>query len=425
MAPQSRNWVFTLNNPTQADEEALKTHLAVGAFAYLAYQKEVGDSNTPHLQGYVQLPRKGRLGGLKTLIPRAHLQIRAGTHDQAVHYCSKPHEGCDCKHCVSARGLPNDGRAIGASPVVLGTPTGGAGQRNDLLDVRDALDGGMAMADVAHDFFGAFCRHHRAFREYVVLRRAGERDWHTKCQVYWGPPGTGKSRRAMHEAGPGAYWLSKPQGNGTVWFDGYDGQETVVMDEFYGWISRDLMQRMCDRYPLLVQTKGGTVPFLAKRIIVTSNQEPANWWRNIGLGAMQRRLEGDLGNIEEMADEWVPPQADDQPDPDMQDDVDIVDTAPAPAALEDSGDVATGPFGPVEAAEMQRERSVDLFTDSEDDPLLYDSDMDLMAVRAEIQANQQRRGEWPTAGDVACYACRETFAEGQTTEQHTCGGGRA
>lgn len=78
----------------------------------------------------------------------------------------------------------------------------------------------------------------------------------------------------------------------------------VVIDEFYGWIARDLMCRICDRYPLNIETKGGSVSFLAKKIIITSNVHPKDWWPKVGLGAMERRLKAPLGRIEFMPIPW-------------------------------------------------------------------------------------------------------------------------
>jgi len=276
---RSQYWVFTLNNPDRDDGPRTWPDVQ-----YCVWQKERGAEGTEHLQGYVVFVKNKQLSWLKKNCgTQVHWEPRKGTHEQARDYCQK-----------------EESRVAG--PWTTGDEgelSGGQGKRNDLLLLKRKLDEGATEQEiaVADDTFPIWAKYHRVLQRYKMLKRSNERDWPTYTQVYWGEPGTGKTRRALEEAGPGAYWLPRPEANGMVWWDGYDGHEIVVIDEFYGWIRRDLMQRMCDRYPLLVQTKNGTTPFLAKKIIITSNEHPVAWWHKIGLGAMQRRLEGTLGNI--------------------------------------------------------------------------------------------------------------------------------
>jgi len=278
---QTKNFVFVLNNYTEEEFAKLVPNEQI---RYLVYQREIGEEcGTPHLQGYLQTFNKKTFKGVQnaTGVARLALKVRNGSHEEARAYCLKA-----------------ETRAEG-EPYEQGDAVTGAGQRTDLESVKAMLDDGRSLADVADAYFGAFVRHSRGFREYQVLKRP-KRDWITHTTVIWGPSGVGKTRRAMEEGGPDAYWISKPNAKGgALWLDGYDGQSIVIIDEFYGWIARDLMQRMCDRYLLLLQCKGGSVSFLAKRIIITSNCAPTEWWK-IGLGAMERRLCPPYGRVIEM-----------------------------------------------------------------------------------------------------------------------------
>lgn len=57
---------------------------------YAIVAKEVGDNNTPHLQGFVHLKSKVRLNGLKRLqTTRIHAELARGNDQQNQTYCSK------------------------------------------------------------------------------------------------------------------------------------------------------------------------------------------------------------------------------------------------------------------------------------------------------------------------------------------------
>jgi len=160
------------------------------------------------------------------------------------------------------------------------------GKRNDLLEVA-AYAKDHTMTDLATLYPADVIRHHRGLQEYKRLITP-DRNHHTDLIIYWGLPGTGKSTR-ISELWPDAYWLKRSRTH-DPWWDGYDGHETVIIDEFYGWITVDLMTRLIDRFPLTVEVKGSAVKFVAKRIVITSNADPWTWWK-CELHGMARRLQ--------------------------------------------------------------------------------------------------------------------------------------
>lgn len=100
--------------------------------------------------------------------------------------------------------------------------------------------------------------------------------------MFWGAPRTGKSRKA-HEMFPDAY---RAADNPNGWFDGYEGQEAVIFDEFTGLFPRQLMLQLLDRYPLQLPIKGGFVAIKATKVVFTSNLDPSTWYNE----NFQRRL---------------------------------------------------------------------------------------------------------------------------------------
>ena len=104
------------------------------------------------------------------------------------------------------------------------------------------------------------------------------RSWKTEVFIIYGPTGTGKTSAAWAMA-PQAYLLPPQQSSsGTGWWDGYNGEADIIIDEFYGWLRYSFMLQLLDRYPLRVEFKGGSYNFVGRRIILTSNQPPSAWY---------------------------------------------------------------------------------------------------------------------------------------------------
>lgn len=90
--PESKFWVFTINNPSEDDEQLITDFLDNRSFVdYGIFGREVGESGTPHLQGFVILNRSRRLSFLSLKVPRAHWEQRYehSTNEQARDYCKK------------------------------------------------------------------------------------------------------------------------------------------------------------------------------------------------------------------------------------------------------------------------------------------------------------------------------------------------
>jgi len=224
---------------------------------YCVYQLELGDETSRlHYQGYAEFSGQKRYNWVQNFcdgLEGAHLEVRRGTMEEARNYAMK-----------------HDTRIDG--PWEWGRPKPGAGSRSDLLHVKRALDEGKPMTYIAENFFGTFMRYQRGLKEYKRIKMP-QRDWPMKVKIIVGPSGSGKSSYCRRKY-PDAYWKDKSK-----WWDDYDGQETVIWDEFYAHCCPfTLLLQILDRYPLRVETKGGFVSFTSRRIVFTTNQEPEQWY---------------------------------------------------------------------------------------------------------------------------------------------------
>lgn len=251
---QSKYWVYTLNNPTTPTDWN-------GKVKYAVYQNEIGESGTPHEQGYLEFAENKRLAALKKILPTAHFEVRRGTAQQARDYAMK-----------------DDTRAPGVNqgPFHFGVFTNSfKGKRNDLLAVKADIDEGtMTYAQLVDKHWNHYVRHDKFFVKYQAIKEnEKKKDWKTYTIVLIGPTDIGKSRYCKINY-PDAYWKEDSQ-----WWDGYDHHEAVVLDDFYGWLKYHTLLRLADEYPYTVQPKGTTVNWLAKTLLITSNEDPRLWYK--------------------------------------------------------------------------------------------------------------------------------------------------
>lgn len=80
-----RHFCFTLNNYSEREIKDLCLKLSDGSYVF---QKEVGESGTPHLQGFVSYKNPRTLNGMKKVNSRIHWEV-ARNINAAKDYCWK------------------------------------------------------------------------------------------------------------------------------------------------------------------------------------------------------------------------------------------------------------------------------------------------------------------------------------------------
>lgn len=248
---KSKYWVWTLNNYTGEEEEKL-TGERCELLSYILFGREVGESGTPHLQGYLECTRRVRVSQLKKIpgLQRAHFEPRRGTYEEAADYCRKDDP----------------------QPYESGEPSGTTqGKRTDLEEVKEKIDNGASTLTIAQEHFGSFCRYRKSFAEYRrLITPVDTRE--VEVHIIWGKPGTGKTR-IVWDCFKDDLWINCDPS--LAWFDGYQGQSVVLLDDYRGGCAKEeFLLRLLDRYPFQVQIKGGWVPWIPTKIFITSNIAP-------------------------------------------------------------------------------------------------------------------------------------------------------
>jgi len=273
----SYNWCLTLNNPTSAELKRLTEETASPQMCrYIVWQLEKGpEESTPHVQGYLVLHHSARMSKLKRFIRRGHWEVRLGEHWEARDYCKKEE--------TRVKG-PFEG---GKEPV-------GRGHRSDMDQVKSDIDCGLSLRTLWDRNFANMARYGRGINQYRTVAQ-GARDWPMEVIVLFGPPGIGKSKflfKELVQSVEEVYPLMQVR-NSTVWWDSYDGEEVVGIDDCYGWLPWGYLLKLLDRYPMLVETKGGSCHFRSKMIVITSKAHPNTWYKyddKIRWEALDRRI---------------------------------------------------------------------------------------------------------------------------------------
>lgn len=249
---KTRRYCFTIHNYTKKDlkrfhslAESLEKH------RYICYGLEVApDTGTEHIQGYIELNTAQRFTFLHNYfgfkkngeILKFHVEIANGNAEENKKYVSK--EGKSFEY---------------GEPVKQGA-------RNDLAEIKEAIKENPKNLNNIIDQYGNNLQQVK-FAQTLQPIYLPSRNPKEPPTVLWlfGSSGIGKTRKVydtFEDVCAGMYkWL------GT----GYNQNECLLLDDFrYDLIPFAEVLRITDRYPYMLEFKGGQVPLNSPFIIFTS-----------------------------------------------------------------------------------------------------------------------------------------------------------
>ncbi len=247
--PKKRHWCFTSYLavlPTTFDKAVVR---------YCIYQREIcPETKREHFQGYIELFCDYRRGQVITLLGACHLEPRYASRTSAREYCRKKYG------------------AIANTQVEFGKWRDQIAHKRKLSDM---LGTDMTLADLIKESPVDYVRYHRGLEKLFARRQAASAKVFRRVEVlvYIGVTGCGKTGRALET--PDHYKLPISD---RLWFDGYQGEKCLVIDDFYGNIKYGFFLQILDGHELQLPVKGGFIWAMWNKVIITSNKDPKDWY---------------------------------------------------------------------------------------------------------------------------------------------------
>ncbi len=205
------------------------------------------DTKKKHVQGWIQFSNKKRPGGVKKILGSnsIHIEICHGSEFQNDKYCKKENNFKEWGKFIKQ------------------------GERTDLETVKKNLDAGASDLEIAESHFALWCQYGKRFNGYRQLLDARDTKEFRFVEVFIhrGPTGTGKTKDAMATNLP----TYKIQGDDMKWWDGYQGEEVLVIDEYANQVPCTKLLGILDGYQLRLPIKGGFTYAKWTKVIITTN----------------------------------------------------------------------------------------------------------------------------------------------------------
>lgn len=273
--PQARWWILTI--PFAAWK--VPTELPTGV-TYIRGQQEIGESGQgdipvigtePSTMGSASRPDVTTNGGYHHWQFVVHFEkpIRLG----GVRKLFGPYHAEPCRSKAAQDYVWKEATAVPESRFELGIKPIERSSSKDWDKVWDDAKSGKINeipADIRIRSYHTLKRIHKDHSEAPFRNEI-------TVNVYWGATATGKSHRMFEEAYAGGI-IPYVKASTTKWWDGYQGQDRVIMDEFRGQISIEHLLKWLDKYPCFVEEKGGQLALKATQFWICSNLHPSSWY---------------------------------------------------------------------------------------------------------------------------------------------------
>lgn len=254
MTRTNRHYCFTYWKLPENIKNYCEKISKIEYFRYIIAQLEISPTTKQtHIQGYIEFDRKTAIKKIQNVMPGIHVELRKGTREQAKAYCLKEES------------------AIAGTLIEMGEFQTEQGKRNDIIFLKKQVKDGKNLAKIIIEDCISYqqIRIVEKLNEYTSKPR---NPYHPpSIRWYWGATGTGKTRSVYNEFKMEDIYPSFSY----KWWNGYYQQKVILIDDMRkDYAKFHILLKLLDRYPHIVEIKGGTTHINSQEIIITSAFHP-------------------------------------------------------------------------------------------------------------------------------------------------------
>lgn len=215
---------------------------------YAVFGEEIcPETKKTHWQGYVEFYKPQRSNTAYKIFnndKKIKVLQRRGTREQARDYCMK-----DNKYEIFGKWIK------------------GQGHRTDLESIVAELEEGKKLSELMLEQPSLFCQYRNGLKDIASCVTKNKTKEFRELEVIFitGPTGCGKTRLAMEQA---EYRI---QGTQLAWWQDYDGEDIICIDEYNNDVNITEMLNLLDGYQLRLNVKGSHTYANWTKVFITSN----------------------------------------------------------------------------------------------------------------------------------------------------------
>jgi hypothetical protein len=166
------------------------------------------------------------------------------------------------------------------------------GNRSDIRELAQSIIDGQSIQTIAQDHPDQWIKYHGGILSLKgrVDRQKFRAFRNLDITVLWGPTGVGKTRYAYDQHERDAIYKINPIA-GQYWFDGYEGEPVLIIDEWRDQWKEERLLQLLDGYECQLPIKGSHTYAGWTTVYITSNINPDNWWGKFEMSSpLKRRI---------------------------------------------------------------------------------------------------------------------------------------